>query len=73
MYRKMRAKKMSAIEKAQKVVKSIVAKGPSTVADTVQAAAHRNVPKADAEAATYMMLSSGQIRLDSSYRLKPGR
>ena len=59
------------LKKAQAAVLHVIDEKPLTVSDTVdQAHAGRKISEDDLEAAVYMMLHAGRVKLDKNYRLK---
>ncbi len=59
------------LKKAQAAVLHVIDKKPMTVADTVDRAhVGKKISEDNLEAAVYMMLHAGRVRLDKNYRLK---
>jgi hypothetical protein len=58
------------LEKAQQILRSVIDERTATVATAVEIASQRQVARADARAAVYMMLSSGEVDFDDRYHLR---
>lgn len=62
---------LAILEKAQKAVLHVIDEKPMTVAETVdKASKEEQVPADELEAAIYLMLDQGKVKLDDQYRLK---
>ena len=62
---------LALLEKAEKAVLHVIDEKPMTVAETVDKASKEAKVSADElEAAVYLMLNQGRIKLDKQYRLK---